>query len=105
MEATCYCSRRVVTRTSWTDLNPGRRYSTCDNYKKIRGCNYFVWIDPPMCDRSRQIIPGLLRKINMREEELMKKSSREKCLWIAVIISWLFVYLLMQYVYCKNKHK
>lgn len=27
-------------------------------------CKYFRWIDPPICERSKQIIPGLLRKLN-----------------------------------------
>ncbi|KAL7120200.1 hypothetical protein ACP275_02G108700 [Erythranthe tilingii] len=59
-------------KTSWTELNPGRRYETCQKYRKIGGCNYFIWVDPPMCERSCQIIPGLLRRINNNEKELKK---------------------------------
>ena len=26
-------------------------------------CGFFRWHDPPICERSKQIIPGLLRRI------------------------------------------
>ncbi|GER28198.1 acyl transferase [Striga asiatica] len=31
------------------------------------GCNFFSWVDPPICDRSKNIMPKLLRKINALE--------------------------------------
>lgn len=34
---------------------------------KDRGCGMLEWIDPQMCKRSLQIIPGLLKKINKLE--------------------------------------
>ncbi|KAI7726310.1 hypothetical protein M8C21_012285 [Ambrosia artemisiifolia] len=34
--------------------NPGRRFYTCPLV-------YFNWVDPPMCQRSKMIIPGLLK--------------------------------------------
>ncbi|KAK4434379.1 hypothetical protein Salat_0600700 [Sesamum alatum] len=30
----CYCGRRVVLRTSWTEVNPGRRFHSCREYKE-----------------------------------------------------------------------
>ncbi|XP_012827969.1 PREDICTED: uncharacterized protein LOC105949220 [Erythranthe guttata] len=120
---TCYCARMAIMKTSWTDLNPGRRFAICPKYKQIGGCKYYVWIDPPMCDRSRNIIPGLLRNINKYEDELkkygvelkkcedelkkceddlkkceeqlIKKGAREKWLWIALTIAMFLVYLLV----------
>ncbi|KAL8053324.1 hypothetical protein ABFX02_05G063400 [Erythranthe guttata] len=92
MDATCFCSRRPVMKTSWTDLNPGRRYTNCDKFRKPGGCNYFVWTDPPMCERSRQIIPGLLRRINKQEEEMKKK---QRFLWMTLICSWFLLYLVI----------
>ncbi|PIN03175.1 hypothetical protein CDL12_24306 [Handroanthus impetiginosus] len=66
------------------------------------GCSYFAWIDPPMCSRSRQIIPGLLWRINKIEDELKKvkcpmkdKKRREKWLWAALVLSWACMYLIM----------
>ena len=35
-----------------------------------KGCNYMSWIDGEMCGRSKQIIPGLLRKIHRYEGEI-----------------------------------
>ncbi|KAK6158799.1 hypothetical protein DH2020_006113 [Rehmannia glutinosa] len=65
----CYCGRRAVLRTSWTDDNPGRRFHACLQYSG-GGCSFFDWEDPPMCRRSRVIIPGLLRKINALKEDV-----------------------------------
>ncbi|PIN06779.1 hypothetical protein CDL12_20663 [Handroanthus impetiginosus] len=59
-------------KTSWTYLNPGRRYSICSNFREARGCSFFSWMDPPVCERSRQIIPGLLRRVNKLENEVTK---------------------------------
>ncbi|KAK6121476.1 hypothetical protein DH2020_044784 [Rehmannia glutinosa] len=65
----CYCGRRAVLRTSWTDDNPGRRFHSCLQYSG-GGCSFFDWEDPPMCRRSKVIIPGLLRKINALKEDV-----------------------------------
>ncbi|KAK3001491.1 hypothetical protein RJ639_020535, partial [Escallonia herrerae] len=35
-------------------------------------CEYFIWIDPPMCERAVQVIPGLLRRINGNAEEVRR---------------------------------
>ncbi|CAA0822291.1 DNA topoisomerase 3-alpha [Striga hermonthica] len=56
----CYCGQLSVIRTSWTSENPGRRFSSC----KRGGCTFFSWVDGPMCNRSKQLIPGLLWKSN-----------------------------------------
>ncbi|KAK6148932.1 hypothetical protein DH2020_016457 [Rehmannia glutinosa] len=65
--AHCFCGRRAVIRTSWTKQNPGRRFQSCLNYER-GGCRYFDWEDPPMCPRSRIIIPGLLKKLNALDD-------------------------------------
>ncbi|KAK6140688.1 hypothetical protein DH2020_025570 [Rehmannia glutinosa] len=112
MDSMCHCGRNAVKKTSWTDLNPGRRYSACENFREVGGCCYFVWIDPPMCTRARQIIPGLLKKVNklennlkqvnklendikQLEDDLKCKRSREKYLWFALVMSWSIMYLFM----------
>ncbi|KAL3502278.1 hypothetical protein ACH5RR_036727 [Cinchona calisaya] len=48
--------------TSWKDDNPGRRFLSCLLWQSGRGCGFFEWYDPVMSQRSRVIIPGLLRK-------------------------------------------
>ncbi|CAA0842005.1 zinc ion binding [Striga hermonthica] len=59
----CDCGKPSVVRTSWTFENPGRRFYSC-NYKRGGACKLFSWVDGPMCTRSKQLIPGLLRKSN-----------------------------------------
>ncbi|KAK4400195.1 hypothetical protein Sango_1125600 [Sesamum angolense] len=65
----CHCGRPAVMRTAWTNENPGRRFHSCRNYKR-GGCRFFAWEDPPICQRARTIIPGLLRRINGLEGEV-----------------------------------
>ncbi|GFP99789.1 hypothetical protein PHJA_002123000, partial [Phtheirospermum japonicum] len=66
----CYCKEPAVIRTGWTGENPGRRFHACLFWKEKNGCNFFKWEDPLMCRRSREIIPGLLRKINRLQSEV-----------------------------------
>ncbi|GER42737.1 GRF zinc finger containing protein [Striga asiatica] len=62
----------VVVRTSWTSENPGRRFYSCKKYKDGGGCNFFAWVDGPICNRSKQVIPGLLRKSNELRQKLQQ---------------------------------
>ncbi|GFP95187.1 hypothetical protein PHJA_001663100 [Phtheirospermum japonicum] len=39
---------------------------------------YFSWIDPPICARARQIIPGILKRVNRLEGDLGRRNFREK---------------------------
>ncbi|XP_027152586.1 uncharacterized protein At4g04775-like [Coffea eugenioides] len=65
---TCSCGSKTNLKTSWTDRNPARRYVECAN-GKVDGCGYWNWYDEEMCERSKQVIPGLLRRINRVETE------------------------------------
>ena len=84
---TCFCVRRCVIRTSLTNRNPSRRFMTCEN----GGCSFFLWVDPPVCDRAKAVIPGLLRKISAMEEEMRKSWKREKLLWAWAIFSIIII--------------
>ncbi|KAG8379460.1 hypothetical protein BUALT_Bualt07G0090800 [Buddleja alternifolia] len=64
----CRHPKTARVRTSWTNDNPGRRFKCCADGK----CDFFTWFDPPMCARSKLIIPGLLRRLNRQEEEIRK---------------------------------
>nr|GMD79742.1 zinc finger, GRF-type [Ipomoea batatas] len=57
-----HCDESLNLRTSWTNDNPGRRYWNCGQNKGRGGgrCGFVRWYDPPMCSRSKTIIPGLL---------------------------------------------
>ena len=34
------------------------------------GCGFFCWYDPPICERSKKVIPGLLRRIRELESRV-----------------------------------
>ncbi|KAL8556332.1 hypothetical protein ACS0TY_003952 [Phlomoides rotata] len=60
----CKCDRPTTIATTWKAENVGRRFFGCANYPNSGYCNYFQWIDDPVCDRAKQIIHGLLKKMN-----------------------------------------
>ncbi|XP_074378300.1 uncharacterized protein LOC141719829 [Apium graveolens] len=105
MDLHCWCGRAVVLRTSWTDANPGRRFWGCFRYMEQRSnaCNFHLWFDPPMCQRSRMIIPGLLRRIEKLEEEAEKlevvvagmKTKRGRNVFIYVTVFMLLIFVLV----------
>ncbi|GKC60912.1 zinc finger, GRF-type containing protein [Tanacetum coccineum] len=75
----CSCGRLAVIKTSWTDGHPGRRFYACP----IQGpcCRWIDWVDPSMCPRYIQIIPGLLKARNRHEasiQELTNEVSKLK---------------------------
>ncbi|CAA0823610.1 Unknown protein [Striga hermonthica] len=88
----CRCGKKTVMITSWTDNNPGRRFATC----KRNGCKYYVWIDPPMCTRARQIIPGLKRRLDEAEAELASNRKRARKMWFALVASWIILYFFLK---------
>ncbi|GJV09587.1 hypothetical protein Tco_1347243 [Tanacetum coccineum] len=65
------CSRGLesVIRTSWTNRNHDRRFYGCPTLSPTY-VNFLRWFDPPICQRSVQIIPGLLRSCNELKEIL-----------------------------------
>ncbi|PWA53054.1 zinc finger, GRF-type [Artemisia annua] len=86
----CYCSLRARIRTSWTPLNPGRRFYCCP---KPDECGFFHWFDPPMCARAVTIIPGLLKGRNDLQQAnnaLVAENGRLKkwliCSWIILLV-------------------
>ncbi|KAL8232877.1 hypothetical protein R6Q57_002655, partial [Mikania cordata] len=61
-------------RTSWTSRNPGRRLYGCP--EKGSNCKFVGWHDPEMCQRSLEIILGLLRSKNELEIERNKLQAK-----------------------------
>ncbi|KAL0325158.1 UNVERIFIED_CONTAM: hypothetical protein Sradi_5085100 [Sesamum radiatum] len=72
----CLCGFEVVIRTSWTNSNPGRRFRSCpgDNGSY---CGVFQWIDPPMCLGAKEIIHGLLSRLNDQEKQLNEYRQKD----------------------------
>nr|KAJ0198991.1 hypothetical protein LSAT_V11C600336330 [Lactuca sativa] len=101
----CFCGQMAIVRTAWTDKNPGRRFWGCP--KEDSTCGFVGWIDPQMCERSKSIIPGLLRSINKLKTEVGKlkeenqmfkydigKIKEEKSkLKLYLICSWVFFWV------------
>ncbi|KAK3031464.1 hypothetical protein RJ639_036524 [Escallonia herrerae] len=106
----CYCRKSPIIKTSWTPKNPGRKFMAC-GAENEDPCEYFIWIDPPMCERAVQVIPELLRRINGNAEEvrrlmvqiegkqeqlvtyekkLRSYQWKEKILWFVLLCSWVF---------------
>lgn len=95
----CYCGRLVVVRTTWTNSNAGKRFVNCVQGRV--GCNYFRWIEDPVCDHGRTMICGLLGRVRALEADLerilngvcneqvqVKKHGSPRCLiWLYVVIA------------------
>ncbi|XP_074374320.1 uncharacterized protein LOC141714718 [Apium graveolens] len=105
MEPNCWCGRAAVLKTSWTDANLGRRFWGCFCFMEDRrnSCNFHFWFDPPMCQRSRMIIPGLLKKIDKLEDDLgkheaaveKKGNKKSPILYyvVMILLVWVFIVL------------
>ncbi|GJX33050.1 hypothetical protein Tco_0242905 [Tanacetum coccineum] len=74
-------------RTSWTNRNTSRRFYGCPILSPT-SVNSLRWYDPPMCQRSVQIIPGLLRSRNELEEMLATVEEKQRKLLKFLIINW-----------------
>ncbi|KAL8206225.1 hypothetical protein R6Q57_009776 [Mikania cordata] len=85
--AFCACGKQAIIRTSWTSKNPGRRFFSCQE----QGCNtgFIGWFDPPMSDRSIDIIPGLLKSKNDLHIQLKTSVAESKSLKKKLIFSWI----------------
>ncbi|KAL8240885.1 hypothetical protein R6Q59_014240 [Mikania micrantha] len=98
----CHCGRFVIVRTSWTDQNPGRRFYSCP----MQGtkCQFIGWVDPPMCPRSKEIIPGLLKsknKVDLDMKTLEAKIRTKNIIILLLILSFttvICVLLLLMYL-------
>ncbi|KAL6279856.1 hypothetical protein ACE6H2_016737 [Prunus campanulata] len=89
----CSYGKAATSRTLWTDSNPGRRFSMCaakvrETNKGFKGCQFWAWFDPAMCERSKAVIPGLLKSWNRLEKSVGKARQREKVVWVLLVASW-----------------
>ncbi|BFG16214.1 hypothetical protein CerSpe_024880 [Prunus speciosa] len=85
----CWCCKNARILTSWTISNLGRRFAVCA--KGRGGCNFWVWYDMEMCERSKVVILGLLKWRDKLENSLAKARRREKVLWAALVVSWMLI--------------
>ncbi|CAL9017349.1 unnamed protein product [Prunus brigantina] len=55
------------------------------------GCDFWVWYNVEMCERSKVVISGLLKSQDKLENSLAKARRREKILWAALVVSWMLI--------------
>ncbi|XVF08865.1 hypothetical protein REPUB_Repub07fG0041000 [Reevesia pubescens] len=56
-----FCKKKAPRWTSWTDLNPGRRFYGCPKFS-ASVCGFHAWHDPKLFDRGREIILELKKR-------------------------------------------
>ena len=56
--------------------------------QRYGGCGFFMWYDAPMCDKSKQIILGLLNGLKKKENEIIVYWKIVKCMFWLMIIPW-----------------
>ncbi|CAL9029500.1 unnamed protein product [Prunus brigantina] len=71
-------------------------FKTLFPFMQTNGCTFWEWADPEMCDRSKHIIPGLLRKINLLEQERNagKGKMKNPWFWASIFMFGMVIYLL-----------
>lgn len=62
----CNCGTQASICMSWTNQNPGRRFSRCSH------CGFVGWPGHLMCRLSMMIIPGLLLAGRKMLEEISR---------------------------------
>ncbi|CAL5208248.1 unnamed protein product [Lathyrus oleraceus] len=65
----CRCVIDAPLMTSWTGVNPRRRFYECGMYK-LQGhkmCNHFVWYDEEMTPRSKEFISSSNERLGVEK--------------------------------------
>ncbi|KAL8246526.1 hypothetical protein R6Q59_007742 [Mikania micrantha] len=85
--AFCACGKQAIVRTSWTSKNPGRRFFSCPE----QGCKagFIGWYNPTICDRSVDIIPGLLKSKNDLRVKVEESVAESRILKKKLLFSWI----------------
>ncbi|PWA59077.1 zinc finger, GRF-type [Artemisia annua] len=92
----CHCGKVAVVKTSWTNINPGRRFYSCPDVAS--DCPFVDWVDPPMCPRSVNIIPGLLRSLNNHRGQIQVLQEERARMKKQLYVSWAFVFMFVAYI-------
>ena len=83
----CACGNRdLAIVTSWSDRNPRRRFWSC--IRNERMCDWIGWFDEPMCPRSVEVIPGLIRSMNKLQESLQRATLQARMYKLIILFSW-----------------
>ncbi|XP_028055136.1 uncharacterized protein LOC114259321 [Camellia sinensis] len=93
----CYCGERSPVKTSMTSRNMGRRFYGCATYGVDATCGYFEWVDPPMCQCGREVLPKMVAKMNRLEKELARSCRRKKMFCKALFGIWVFFFIMTMF--------
>ncbi|CAI9299532.1 unnamed protein product [Lactuca saligna] len=76
----CYCGDPVGRWTSWTPLNPGRRFIGCPNYQNgLKDCKYFRWVDPPLPSQwYADLLLVLHNNVNLENHRIFGEFGQEQ---------------------------
>lgn len=100
--AYCWCGKSAAQRTVWTDANCGHRFYGCSNFKY----EFFSWIDSSLFYRTRSIMPELIRKINIFEEQykVLEEKLRKKGSCNGVLLKFITIRIvILLYLFLKKK--
>lgn len=77
------CGFPLEMKTSWTNLNPRRKFINCPRCQDAGSgrCNFFDWYDLKMCERSNELISGLLRVRREIKTEINTLHSKSRSAW------------------------
>ncbi|GMP74974.1 hypothetical protein CsSME_00032213 [Camellia sinensis var. sinensis] len=70
--------REIPVKTSMTSGNVGRSFYGCARYGVDATCGYFEWVDPPMCQCGREVLPKMVAKMNRLKKEQATSRRRER---------------------------
>ncbi|KAI3443098.1 uncharacterized protein J3R85_000466 [Psidium guajava] len=74
-ELTCYCGLKSPIVMAKTKKNAGRRFHGCAKFNGPGCCDFFMWVDPKISDRARDVIVDLLERNQALSES--SQSRRE----------------------------
>ncbi|KAJ1396976.1 Zinc finger, GRF-type [Sesbania bispinosa] len=93
----CLCGDEIVTLTSGTGKNPGRKFFRCPNWKNPSSCNFFQSIDEDFrgdegecrgrgkCNCSEILIERLTTKICKMKRKMVEERKKVKILKSIVV--------------------
>ncbi|PQM40627.1 uncharacterized protein Pyn_32379 [Prunus yedoensis var. nudiflora] len=72
----------------WPEWMKRHQPKVRETKKGFKGCQFWAWFDMAMCERSKAMIPGLLKSRNKLEKSMAKARQRENVVWVLLVTSW-----------------
>ena len=78
----CYCNVKAKLSTAHTSTNYGRRFLGCSNYRTVKGCKFFQWVDVPFEPQACHVIQRLLKQKLESQEKILQLEQLLKAMVI-----------------------